>query len=154
MIIDPSHMSWRSIWRLVKETVDERQRDRVDQMAAALAYYTLFSIAPLLYFARAKPALLPSIICRVREEASPLSPPLRTVLETFALTRLKPYFKLENLDLECTCLWHAVCKCCRLLMSSKPPWATGTIWWVSMDSPFSNGSPQIGHFQFWFCANR
>jgi membrane protein len=44
-------MSWRSIWRLVKETVDERQRDRVDQMAAALAYYTLFSIAPLLVIA-------------------------------------------------------------------------------------------------------
>jgi predicted aspartyl protease len=37
-------------------------------------------------------------------QASPLSPPLRTVHETFALTRLKPYFKLENLDFECTCL--------------------------------------------------
>ncbi len=44
-------MSWKRIWRLLKETIDEWQRDRVDQMAAALAYYTLFSIAPLLVIA-------------------------------------------------------------------------------------------------------
>jgi membrane protein len=44
-------MSWRKIWSLLKETVEEWQRDRVDQMAAALAYYTLFSIAPLLVIA-------------------------------------------------------------------------------------------------------
>lgn len=36
--------------------------------------------------------------------ASPLSPPLRTGLETFALIRLKPYFKLVTLDFVCTCL--------------------------------------------------
>ena len=30
--------------------------------------------------------------------ASPLRTRLRTVLETFVLTRLKTYFKLENLD--------------------------------------------------------
>ena len=46
-----SYMSWRSIWRLLKETVDEWQQDKVDRMAAALAYYTLFSIAPLLVIA-------------------------------------------------------------------------------------------------------
>jgi membrane protein len=50
-ILVASYMSWRSIWRLIKETVDEWQRDKVDQMAAALAYYTLFSIAPLLVIA-------------------------------------------------------------------------------------------------------
>ncbi|WP_373546756.1 YihY/virulence factor BrkB family protein [Chamaesiphon sp.] len=44
-------MSWRSIWRLLKETVNEWQQDKVDRMAAALAYYTLFSIAPLLVIA-------------------------------------------------------------------------------------------------------
>jgi membrane protein len=44
-------MSLRSIWSLLKETVAEWQRDKVDQMAAALAYYTLFSIAPLLVIA-------------------------------------------------------------------------------------------------------
>jgi membrane protein len=41
-------MNWQSGWRLLKDTVDEWQRDKVDRMAAALAYYTLFSIAPLL----------------------------------------------------------------------------------------------------------
>jgi membrane protein len=46
-----SYMSWRSIWRLLKETLDEWQQDKVDRMAAALAYYTLFSIAPLLVIA-------------------------------------------------------------------------------------------------------
>jgi membrane protein len=44
-------MSWRAIRRLIKETVDEWNRDNVTQMAAALAYYTLFSIAPLLVIA-------------------------------------------------------------------------------------------------------
>jgi membrane protein len=44
-------MNWRTIWSLLKETVDEWQRDKVSQMAAALAYYTLFSIAPLLVIA-------------------------------------------------------------------------------------------------------
>lgn len=44
-------MNWRNIWSLLKETVDEWQRDKVGQMAAALAYYTLFSIAPLLVIA-------------------------------------------------------------------------------------------------------
>jgi membrane protein len=46
-----SDMNWRTIWSLLKETVDEWQRDKVEQMAAALAYYTLFSIAPLLVIA-------------------------------------------------------------------------------------------------------
>lgn len=44
-------MNWRTIWSLLKETVEEWQRDKVSQMAAALAYYTLFSIAPLLVIA-------------------------------------------------------------------------------------------------------
>jgi membrane protein len=44
-------MSWRKIWSLLKETVEEWQQDKVDRMAAALAYYTLFSIAPLLVIA-------------------------------------------------------------------------------------------------------
>ncbi|AFY93886.1 YihY/virulence factor BrkB family protein [Chamaesiphon minutus] len=44
-------MKLRSIWGLLKETVAEWQQDKVEQMAAALAYYTLFSIAPLLVIA-------------------------------------------------------------------------------------------------------
>jgi membrane protein len=50
-IIVASCMKWKRIWGLLKETIEEWQRDRVDQMAAALAYYTLFSIAPLLVIA-------------------------------------------------------------------------------------------------------
>jgi membrane protein len=46
-----SYMNWSSGWSLIKETVDEWQQDKVEQMAAALAYYTLFSIAPLLVIA-------------------------------------------------------------------------------------------------------
>ncbi|MEZ2280597.1 MAG: hypothetical protein ACBR12_27220, partial [Microcoleus sp.] len=38
---------------------------------------------------------------KVRE--SPLSPPLGTVRETFALTRLKPYFKRDLTWVLCTC---------------------------------------------------
>ncbi|MBW4621404.1 MAG: YihY/virulence factor BrkB family protein [Cyanosarcina radialis HA8281-LM2] len=44
-------MSWRTIWRLLKETFQEWNRDNAPQMAAALAYYTVFSIAPLLIIA-------------------------------------------------------------------------------------------------------
>jgi hypothetical protein len=36
-------------------------------------------------------------------QESPLSPPLRTGHETFALIRLKPYFKRVNLVFECSC---------------------------------------------------
>ena len=45
------YMKLRNVWSLLKETVDEWQKDKVDRMAAALAYYTLFSIAPLLVIA-------------------------------------------------------------------------------------------------------
>lgn len=44
-------MSSRGVWRLIKETIKEWQEDNVGQMAAALAYYTIFSIAPLLVIA-------------------------------------------------------------------------------------------------------
>jgi hypothetical protein len=60
------------------------------------------AIPPSLAFHPAAKVSIPMESGKVR--ASPLSPPLRTVLETFALTRLKPYFKLVDLDLECTCL--------------------------------------------------
>ena len=46
-----SYMKVRNFWSLLKETFAEWQRDKVDRMAAALAYYTLFSIAPLLVIA-------------------------------------------------------------------------------------------------------
>lgn len=44
-------MTSRGVWRLIKETIKEWNEDNVGQMAAALAYYTIFSIAPLLVIA-------------------------------------------------------------------------------------------------------
>jgi membrane protein len=41
-------MGWRTIWRLLQETVTEWNNDKAEKMAAALAYYTIFSLAPLL----------------------------------------------------------------------------------------------------------
>jgi membrane protein len=41
-------MSLRAIWRLLKETVVEWNQDKASRLAAALAYYTVFSVAPLL----------------------------------------------------------------------------------------------------------
>src|SRR5215831_6535596 len=35
-------------WRLIKQTVDEWQQDEAPRMGASLAYYALFSLAPLL----------------------------------------------------------------------------------------------------------
>jgi membrane protein len=38
----------RDGWQLVKETFDEWDRDKASRLAAALAYYTAFSLAPIL----------------------------------------------------------------------------------------------------------
>lgn len=42
---------FKDIWGLLKETFDEWNEDKVSRLAAALAYYTVFSIAPLLIIA-------------------------------------------------------------------------------------------------------
>ncbi len=44
-------MSVRLIFRLLKETFHEWQQDGASRLAAALAYYTIFSLAPLLIIA-------------------------------------------------------------------------------------------------------
>ncbi|OUL35170.1 YihY/virulence factor BrkB family protein [Nostoc sp. 106C] len=41
-------MSWQAIWKLFQETFKEWSEDKASRLAAALAYYTIFSIAPLL----------------------------------------------------------------------------------------------------------
>ncbi|MBH8561868.1 YihY/virulence factor BrkB family protein [Nostoc sp. CENA67] len=41
-------MTRRGIWRLFQETFKEWNEDKASRLAAALAYYTVFSIAPLL----------------------------------------------------------------------------------------------------------
>lgn len=44
-------MSIRTIWMLLKTTFSQWRQDRASLMAAALAYYTVFSLAPLLVIA-------------------------------------------------------------------------------------------------------
>lgn len=41
-------MNLKAVWTLLKDTVAEWQADKVPLLAAALAYYTVFSLAPLL----------------------------------------------------------------------------------------------------------
>ncbi|KAF3885369.1 MULTISPECIES: YihY/virulence factor BrkB family protein [Nostocales] len=41
-------MNWQDIWGLLKETYNEWSNDKASRLAAALSYYTIFSIAPLL----------------------------------------------------------------------------------------------------------
>jgi len=41
-------LNFRTIWQLLKQTFDEWSEDKASRLAAALAYYTIFSIAPLL----------------------------------------------------------------------------------------------------------
>jgi membrane protein len=48
----------RLAWALVNETLDEFQKDRADLLAAALAFYTLLSIAPLIIVAVALAGLI------------------------------------------------------------------------------------------------
>lgn len=44
-------LNFRAIWQLLKQTFDEWNEDKASRLAAALAYYTIFSIAPLLVIA-------------------------------------------------------------------------------------------------------
>lgn len=41
-------MNFREIWRLIKETFSEWQFNQVSLLASSLAYYTVFSLAPLM----------------------------------------------------------------------------------------------------------
>src|SRR3954469_13152867 len=41
-------MVWSSMWSLVKQTGSDFMEDKAPRLAAALAYYTIFSLAPLL----------------------------------------------------------------------------------------------------------
>jgi membrane protein len=43
-----SLMNLKTVWRLLKETFSEWSQDKAERLAAALAYYTVFSLAPLL----------------------------------------------------------------------------------------------------------
>jgi membrane protein len=47
-ILGEARMRWQDIWRLVKAAVESWVNDYAPSMGAALAYYTMFSIAPLL----------------------------------------------------------------------------------------------------------
>ena len=38
----------KQIWPILKETFSEWRKDKVSRLSAALAYYTIFSLAPLL----------------------------------------------------------------------------------------------------------
>lgn len=39
---------WESLWQIAREIVDEYNDDKVPKLAAALSYYTVFSLAPML----------------------------------------------------------------------------------------------------------
>src|SRR5512142_1060 len=41
-------MNFKSIWNLIRDTFKEWSEDRAPRLAAALSYYTIFSLAPLL----------------------------------------------------------------------------------------------------------
>jgi membrane protein len=44
-------MDWKAGWPLLKDTVKKWQEDEVLELGAALSYYTVFSLAPLLFIA-------------------------------------------------------------------------------------------------------
>jgi membrane protein len=46
-----SRVKARDVWELVKQTFNEWNEDKASRLAAALAYYTVFSLAPLLVIA-------------------------------------------------------------------------------------------------------
>lgn len=48
-------MNLKAVWGLLKETFSEWNKDKAERLAAALAYYTVFSLAPLLVIVIAQP---------------------------------------------------------------------------------------------------
>lgn len=44
-------MKWRDIWGMVKEVIDNWSADKAPRMGAALAYYSIFSLAPIVVIA-------------------------------------------------------------------------------------------------------
>src|SRR4051812_31500004 len=44
-------MNIKTIWTLLKDTFREWNNDKAPRMGAALAYYTVFSLAPLMFIA-------------------------------------------------------------------------------------------------------
>lgn len=48
---DRPRLSLEALWGLLRETVSEWSQDKVPRLGAALAYYTVFSLAPLLIIA-------------------------------------------------------------------------------------------------------
>src|SRR6185436_8680910 len=50
-MISLKHASWSAFWPVLKESAAGWSVDRVASMGAALAYYTAFSLAPLLLIA-------------------------------------------------------------------------------------------------------
>ena len=53
---------FQSVWRLLRETVRDWSDDGAPRLAAALSYYTLFSLAPLLVIVIAVSALLHTFV--------------------------------------------------------------------------------------------
>jgi membrane protein len=58
-------MAKKSYWGMVKETFSEYADDKVPRLAAALAYYTIFALAPLLIIAIA----IAGIVLRKKDQA-------------------------------------------------------------------------------------
>ena len=57
-------MNLKAIWPLLKDTYNEFSEDKAPRLGAALAYYTVFSIAPLLVIAMAVAGYLRDLSCR------------------------------------------------------------------------------------------
>lgn len=59
-------MNTPTTWELLKETYKSWDEDRAPRLAAALAYYTIFALAPLLIIAIAVAALfLTKLTCAI-----------------------------------------------------------------------------------------
>lgn len=47
----PTESGWRAAWQIIRETASDWSEDNASRLAAALAYYSLLSLAPLLVIA-------------------------------------------------------------------------------------------------------
>lgn len=149
-IVNPEE---RSMWQVLKETIKEWSTDQASQLAAALAYYTAVSIAPLLVlvvvlvgFFLGKQAAQSQLIAQLRSAVGPQGAQfLQTVLENAAQPTLASLAGLLSL---LTLLWGSTSVFSQLQSSLNAIWNVtpkpGRSWWTVLKERFLSFSLVIG----------
>jgi membrane protein len=141
------------MWQVLKETVSEWRKDQASELAAALAYYTAVSIAPLLVlvvvlvgFFLGKQTAQSQLITQLRSTVGPQGAQfLQTVLENAAQPTLASLAGFLSL---LTLLWGSTNVFSQLQNSLNTIWNVtlkpGRSWWALLKERFLSFGLVVG----------